>query len=209
MSLRRQPLDPFYPIFDHTDWLHRLLPLGIKLVQLRIKDMAEADLRSQIAEARDLCRAHDCQLIVNDYWQIAMDLDCDFIHLGQEDLDEADLPAIRRAGLRLGVSTHDPAELYRGLSVDPDYIALGPVYPTILKQMKWDPQGLDRVTEWKRLVGGIPLCAIGGMTADRAPGALAAGADIVSVVTDITLNTDPEARVKDWIAATDAARQRG
>lgn len=202
-------LDPFYPIFDHTDWLHRLLPMGIKLVQLRIKDTAEAELRTQIAEARDLCAAQGAQLIVNDYWQIAIDLGCDFIHLGQEDLDGADLPAIRRAGIRLGVSTHDPAELDRGLSVDPDYIALGPVYPTILKQMKWDPQGLDRVAEWKRLVGDIPLCAIGGMTAERAPGALEAGADIVSVVTDITLNTDPEARVKDWIAATDAARRKG
>lgn len=202
-------LDPFYPIFDHTDWLRRLLPIGIKLVQLRIKDMPKAELRTQIAEAQDLCQAHGCQLIVNDYWQIAIEEGCDFIHLGQEDLDEADLPAIRRAGLRLGVSTHDPAELDRALSVDPDYIALGPVYPTILKQMKWDPQGLDRVTEWKRLVGDIPLCAIGGMTAERAPGALTAGADIVSVVTDITLNTDPEARVKDWIAATNAARQKG
>ena len=199
-------LDPFYPILDSTDWLRRLLPLGIKLVQLRIKDVEDAELRAQIREAIDLCAAHGCQLIVNDYWQIAIDEGCDFIHLGQEDLDEADLPAIRRAGLRLGISTHDPAELDRGLSVGPDYIALGPVYPTILKQMPWAPQGLDRVTEWKRLVGDIPLCAIGGMTAERAPGALAAGADIVSVVTDITLNTDPEARVKDWIAATAAAR---
>ena len=199
-------LDPFYPIFDSTDWLRRLLPLGIKLVQLRIKDMPEPELRAQIRESRDLCAAHDCILIVNDYWQIAIDEGCDFIHLGQEDLDKADLPAIRRAGLRLGVSTHDPAELDRGLSVDPDYIALGPVYETILKQMPWAPQGLDRVTEWKRLVGDIPLCAIGGMTAERAPGALQAGADIVSVVTDITLNIDPEARVKDWIAATAAAR---
>ncbi|MEM9138570.1 MAG: thiamine phosphate synthase [Pseudomonadota bacterium] len=200
-------LDPFYPIFDGADWLRRTLPLGVKLVQLRIKEMPETALREEIRTARDLCRAHGAQLIVNDYWQIAIEEGCDFIHLGQEDLDDADLPAIRRAGIRLGVSTHDPTELDRGLSTDPDYVALGPVYPTILKAMKWAPQGVERITEWKRLVGDIPLCAIGGMTPERAVGALEAGADLVSVVTDITLNDDPERRVTEWIAATNAARE--
>ncbi|MEM1161612.1 MAG: thiamine phosphate synthase [Pseudomonadota bacterium] len=195
-------LDPFYPIVDSAEWVARLLPLGTKLVQLRIKDVPDRDIREQIAMARDLCRTHGAILVVNDYWEAAIDLGCDFIHLGQEDLDEADLAAISRAGLRLGVSTHDHAELDRGLSTNPDYVALGPVYPTILKKMRWREQGLDRVTEWKRLVGDVPLCAIGGMTAESAPGAIAAGADIVSVVTDITLNADPEARTREWIAAT-------
>ena len=195
-------LDRFYPIWDTTDWLRRLLPLGVKLVQLRIKDMDPDALRTEIRTARDLCHAHGATLIVNDYWQIAIDEGCDFIHLGQEDLDEADLPAIRRAGLRLGVSTHNHDELDRALSTNPDYIALGPVWPTILKKMPWDPQGLDRVTEWKRLVGDTPLCAIGGMTPDRARAALAAGADLCSVVTDITLNDNPEDRTREWIAAT-------
>ncbi|MEM6664653.1 MAG: thiamine phosphate synthase [Pseudomonadota bacterium] len=195
-------LDPFYPIVDSAEWVARLLPLGTKLVQLRIKDVPDRDIREQIEMARDLCRTHGAILVVNDYWEAAIDLGCSFIHLGQEDLDEADLPAISRAGLRLGVSTHDHAELDRGLSTNPDYVALGPVYPTILKKMRWREQGLDRVTEWKRLLGDVPLCAIGGMTAERAPGAIAAGADIVSVVTDITLNADPEARTREWIAAT-------
>lgn len=195
-------LDPFYPIFDSADWLRRTLPLGVRLVQLRIKDMPDPDLRAEIRAARDLCDAAGAVLIVNDHWQIAIDEGCTFIHLGQEDLDDADLPAIRRAGLRLGVSTHDHTELDRGLSVDPDYIALGPVWPTILKKMKWTEQGLDRVTEWKRLVGDVPLCAIGGMTPDRARAALAAGADLTSVVTDITLNDDPERRVREWVDAT-------
>jgi len=102
----------------------------------------------------------------------------------------------------LGVSTHDHAELDRALALAPDYIALGPVYPTILKQMKWHEQGLARLTEWKRLVGDIPLVAIGGMSVVRAGGAFAAGADIVSAVTDITLNPDPEARATEWLGAT-------
>lgn len=195
-------LDRFYPIFDRLDWVQRMLPLGVGLFQLRIKDMAAELLRSQIVGARDLAAAHGAKMVVNDHWEIAIDLGCDFVHLGQEDLAEADLPAIRRAGLRLGVSTHDHAELDRALSVSPDYVALGPVWPTILKKMPWAPQGLERVSEWKRLVGSTPLCAIGGLTPDRGRAALAAGADLVSVVTDITLNENPEDRVREWLAAT-------
>lgn len=195
-------LDKFYPIFDDVLWLERMLPLGVRLVQLRLKDRTSEDLRAQIARARDLCRAAGAVLVVNDYWQLAIELGCGFIHLGQEDLDSADLAAIRRAGLRLGVSTHDAAELERALALTPDYIALGPVYPTILKQMKWHQQGLEKVSEWKRLIGDIPLVAIGGMSVARAAGAFAAGADIVSVVTDITLHSDPEARLGDWLAVT-------
>ncbi|WP_171175283.1 thiamine phosphate synthase [Ruegeria sp. HKCCD8929] len=195
-------LDRFYPIFDHSDWLRRMLPLGVKLVQLRVKDQPEDVVREQIAVSRDLCRAHGAVLVVNDYWQAAIEVGCDWVHLGQEDLDDADLKAIRKAGLKLGVSTHDDDELERVLSMDPDYVALGPVYPTILKKMKWHQQGLPRVTEWKARVGDIPLVGIGGMSVERAPGVFEAGADIVSVVTDITLNDDPETRVQKWIEVT-------
>ncbi len=194
-------LPRFYPIFDSAEWVARALPLGVKLVQLRSKGLSEADTRTEVIAARDLCAKAGATLVVNDYWQIAIEEGCDFIHLGQEDLDDADMPAIRRANLRLGVSTHDDDELERGLSFDPTYIALGPVYPTILKKMKWTEQGLDCVTEWKARVGDTPLCAIGGMTVERAPGALDAGADIVSAVTDITLNDDPEARMRQWLVA--------
>ena len=195
-------LDRFYPIFDSLGWLDRALPLGVKLVQLRIKDASEADLRPVVARAQALCRAHGAVLVVNDHWRVAIETGCDWVHLGQEDLDAADLPALRRAGLNLGISTHDHAELDRALSLSPDYVALGPVHPTILKKMKWHQQGLERVTEWKRLVGDLPLVAIGGMTPERTAGAFEAGADIVAAVTDITLSDDPEARVRQWIEAT-------
>ena len=195
-------LDRFYPIFDDVDWLRRTLPLGVRLVQLRIKDRPEAELRQAIRQAQALCRSHSAVLVVNDHWRLAIEAGCDWVHLGQEDLDTADMPAIRRAGLRLGISTHDYAELDRALSLAPDYVALGPVYPTILKTMRWEQQGLERVTEWRRLVGPIPLVAIGGMSVERAAEAFAAGADIVSAVTDITLHADPEARVRAWIEAT-------
>lgn len=195
-------LDRFYPIFDHCGWLERLLPLGIKLVQLRAKDLSPGDTRDEIRRAKDLCEENDTQLIVNDYWQIAIEEGCNYIHLGQEDLEDADLDAIRAAGLKLGVSTHDPDELDKALAVKPDYVALGPIYPTILKKMKWHQQGVEKLTEWKAIVGNVPLVGIGGMSVERAPGVLEAGADIVSVVTDITLSDDPEARVREWLAVT-------
>ena len=195
-------LDRFYPIFDDADWIERMLPLGVRLVQLRVKDRPEAETRAEIARARDLCAAAGVTLVVNDHWRLAIEEGCGFVHLGQEDLDEADVPAIRAAGLKLGVSTHDEAELDRALALKPDYIALGPVYPTILKAMKWGPQGLERVAAWRARIGDAPLVAIGGFTVDRAAGAFEAGADVVSAVTDITLNPDPEARVRDWLAAT-------
>lgn len=195
-------LDRFYPIWDSTDWMRRLLPLGVKLVQLRIKDQSDDVLRAEVALAKQLCAAHDCQLIVNDYWEVAIDEGCDYVHLGQEDLDDADVPAIRRAGIRMGISTHDHAELDRALALDPDYIALGPIYPTILKKMKWHEQGLERLDDWREQIGETPLVAIGGLTVARAAGAFAHGADVVSVVTDITLNQDPEARCAEWIKAT-------
>ncbi len=197
MSLPR-----FYPIFDSADWVSRALAVGVRMIQLRMKDASDEALRAEIARARDLARQAGAILVVNDHWRLAIELGCDWLHLGQEDLDGADLSAIRGAGLRLGVSTHDGAELDRALSVGPDYVALGPVWPTILKKMPWAPQGLDRVAEWRRRVDAVPLVAIGGLTPERGRAALDAGADVVSAVTDITLNPDPEARMREWLRVT-------
>ncbi len=196
-------LPRFYPIFDSSDWLERMLPLGVRFVQLRIKDRPAPETRAEIRRGIALARRHGAMLVVNDHWRIAIDEGADWVHLGQEDLDGADIAALRDHGIRLGLSTHDDTELARALAHDPDYIALGPVWPTILKAMKWAPQGLERVTEWKRRVGATPLCAIGGMTPERGRAALAAGADLVSAVTDITLNDDPEARLREWLTLED------
>lgn len=195
-------LDPFYPVVDSAAWVQRLLPLGVKLVQLRIKDAAGGCLLAEIRAALAACRARAAQLVVNDHWQLALDAGADFVHLGQEDLDGADLPALRRRGVRLGLSTHSDAELERALAQAPDYIALGPVYPTTLKQMPWSPQGLPRIGEWKRKIGALPLVAIGGITLQRAQGCFDAGADAVAMVSDITRHTDPDARTRDWLRAT-------
>lgn len=199
-------LDPFYPIVDSAAWIERLVPLGVRLVQLRIKDMPDASLRDEIRRARTLCARAGCQLIVNDHWRIALDEGCDFVHLGQEDLAEADLSAIRAAGMKLGISTHDEAELETALAAEPDYVALGPVYPTILKPMTWAPQGLDRLTLWRERIGTLPLVAIGGLTVDRLEGVFSHGADSAAVVTDIALHPHPETRTREWIEKTAVRR---
>ncbi len=195
-------LDPFYLIVDDARWLERLLPLGSKLVQLRIKDRPENEIRSQIRAAQKLCKAFGARLVINDFWRLALEEDCDFVHLGQGDLDGADIAALRAKGVRLGVSTHDEAELDRALSLSPDYIALGPIYSTLLKKMSFAPQGLERLGDWKRRIGDIPLVAIGGLTPERARLVLRAGADSACVVTDILRNPEPEGRAREWIAAT-------
>jgi thiamine-phosphate pyrophosphorylase len=188
-----------YPIVDSAAWIRRLLPAGVRLVQLRIKDRSAGQLRADIRESQARCERAGAQLVVNDHWQLALEEGCDFVHLGQGDLDTADLQALRRAGVRIGISTHDEAELARALKLEPDYIALGPIYPTLLKVMAFAPQGLGRIGEWKRRIGAIPLVAIGGITLERLPGVLAAGADSAAVVTDIVRNPEPEKHMERWV----------
>jgi thiamine-phosphate pyrophosphorylase len=189
-----------YPVVDSAAWVQRLVSVGVRLIQLRVKERPDAEIRGEIREAKGLCARAGAQLIVNDYWMLALAEGCDFVHLGQGDLDTADVPAIRKAGVRIGISTHSHLELTRALALNPDYVALGPIYPTVLKVMPWGPQGLERITEWKQRVGDIPLVAIGGLTVERLPGVFQAGADSAAVVNDIVSNPDPEGRARQWLA---------
>lgn len=188
-----------YPIVEDARWIERVLPTGVQWVQLRVKDRPAEAIRAEIRRARALCTAVGAELVVNDYWQLAIEERCPWVHLGQGDLAGADIAALRRAQLRIGISTHSDDELERALQIDPDYVALGPIYPTLLKQMPWAPQGLPRLGEWKRRIGAIPLVAIGGLTLERLAGVYAAGADCAAVVTDIVRHADPEQRLRDWI----------
>ena len=189
----------FYPVVDDVRWVRRLLPLGVRTIQLRIKERSEAEVRRQIREALAIAADHDgCQMIVNDYWRAAIREGAAWLHLGQEDLAGADLVAIRAAGIRLGVSTHSPEELADALDARPDYVALGPIYETTLKKMPWSPQGLERIGEWKARLA-CPLVAIGGITLERAPAVLAAGADSIAVVSDVLRAPDPDGRARAWL----------
>ena len=192
--------DIFYPIVPDFAWLQRLVPLGVKTIQLRLKDAPADVITREIAASLDLCARYGCQLIVNDYWREALALGADYVHLGQEDLVAADVSALKAKGVRLGISTHSQDELAIALAVAPDYVALGPIYETKLKAMPWAPQGLDHVADWKRRIGALPLIAIGGITPERAGGVVAAGADSVAVITDFFTHADPQVRVREWLA---------
>lgn len=192
-------LDRFYPIVPDVGWLERIVPLGVKLVQLRIKGASGKDVAAQAKRAAGVCREHDCLLVLNDFWEVALDAGINFVHLGQEDLRDADLEAIKLAGVRFGVSTHNQAELDLALAAEPDYVALGPIYETKLKAMPWAPQGLEKINEWRLKIGKLPLVAIGGLTPERAAAVIDAGADSLAVITDFVTASDPDLRIQLWL----------
>jgi thiamine-phosphate pyrophosphorylase len=191
--------DRFYPVVNSVAWVARLALLGAGTIQLRAKDLNDSEALQIVADALEVIKGTDAKLVVNDYWRAAIVAGAKHLHLGQEDLAEADLKAIRDAGLTLGISTHDDAELETALRADPYYIALGPIFPTTLKSMRFAPQGIPKITEWKKRIGGIPLVAIGGIKLEQAGEIFAAGADSIAVVSDVTQHSDPDARVRAWL----------
>ena len=191
--------DRFYAIVDSVDWVRRLAALGVGTVQLRAKDLNDAEALQIVTDSLEAVKGTRTKLVVNDYWRAAIVAGAQHLHLGQEDLAEADLGEIRKAGLTLGLSTHDDQELETALAAQPDYVALGPIFPTTLKSMRFAPQGIPKITTWKQRVGNIPLVAIGGIKLEQAEEIFAAGADSIAVVSDVTQNADPDARVRAWL----------
>src|ERR1700704_4015496 len=191
--------DRFYPVVDSVAWIARLAKLGVGTVQLRAKDLDDGAALQLVTDALAVTKDTPIKLVVNDYWRAAIVAGARHLHLGQEDLADADLKAIRNAGLSLGISTHDDDELETALRAKPDYIALGPIFPTTLKSMRFAPQGIAKITEWKRRIGALPLVAIGGIKFEQAAAIFAAGADSIAVVSDVTQNADPDARVRAWL----------
>jgi thiamine-phosphate pyrophosphorylase len=191
--------DRFYPVVDSVAWVARLALLGAGTIQLRAKNLNDSEALQTVTDALEMVRGTPAKLVVNDYWRAAIVAGAKHLHLGQEDLAAADLAAIREAGLTLGISTHDDEELTTALRAKPDYIALGPIFPTTLKSMRFAPQGIAKITEWKKRIGGIPLVAIGGIKLEQAREIFAAGADSIAVVSDITQNAEPDARVRAWL----------
>jgi len=201
--MRAHP-DRFYPIVDTVAWVERLAKLGVRTVQLRAKDLDAASARELVRDALKAVDGTKCEIVVNDYWQAAISESADHVHLGQEDIETADISTIKKSGITLGISTHDHEELEIALRHKPDYVALGPIYETTLKKMPFAPQGYARITEWKKLIGKVPLIAIGGIKLEHAKDIFAAGADSIAVVSDVTQNQNPDQRVRDWLAHTRA-----
>jgi thiamine-phosphate pyrophosphorylase len=188
----------FYPVVHDAAWVQQLLDWGVRTIQLRIKaadhgpDEIEWEVRAAVEAGKQVPGA---QVFINDHWQLALAAGAYGVHLGQEDLDTADIQALRRAGLRLGLSTHTPAELARARAVQPSYLAIGPIYPTTLKVMPYAPVGLAQLKDWALLAAPYPVVAIGGISLDRLPGVLACLSgdnDGVAVVSAVTLAADPQ-----------------
>lgn len=185
-----------YPVVDSAEWVERLLELGVKSTQLRIKDPQDPALEAQIAQIIAAGDAHQAQVFVNDYWQLAIDHQAYGIHLGQEDLETADLTQIQQAGLRLGLSTHGYYEILRAAEFSPSYIALGHIFPTTTKDMPSKPQGLSRLALYQQLIGqDFPTVAIGGIDLSRAGSVWRTGVSSVAVVRAVTQAADTGAAV--------------
>ncbi|APS28382.1 thiamine phosphate synthase [Pectobacterium brasiliense] len=185
-----------YPVVDSVEWIERLLGVGVKTIQLRIKDRSDEQAEAEVIRAIALGRRYQAQLFINDYWRLAVKHQAYGVHLGQEDLDTTDLAAIKQAGLRLGVSTHDDRELARAVAINPSYIALGHIFPTQTKDMPSAPQGLAELARHiSDLQGRFPTVAIGGISTDRVPAVLKTGVGSIAVVSAIT-------QAPDWQQAT-------
>ena len=199
----------FYPVVPTAEWVERLLAWGVRTIQLRIKaaDHTPRDIAAQVHAAVSAGnKVPGAQVFINDHWQLALAEKAYGVHLGQEDLDTAELaalPELKRAGLRLGLSTHTPTELARAHAVQPSYLAIGPIYPTTLKVMPYEPVGLERLATWAKqaaLYPRLPVVAIGGISLARMPGVLACGVDGVAVVSAVTLADDPQQAALEGLA---------
>lgn len=179
-----------YPVVDSVEWIERLLKTGVTTLQLRIKDKQPEDVEQAIIEAIKLGKHYHARLFINDYWQLAIKHHAYGVHLGQEDLDIADLNAIKQSGLRLGISTHDEAELQRAKILHPSYIALGHIFPTTTKEMPSKPQGLKALKHQVEQTPDFPTVAIGGISLERVPDVVATGVGSVALVSAITKAPD-------------------
>jgi len=188
----------FYPIVDRSAWLETILPTGVKTVQLRIKDLKGEELEKEIEKAVAISRHYDARLYINDYWQLACKYKSFGVHLGQEDLAQADIWQIQKENLRLGISTHNYAEIARALSYRPSYIAIGPIHHTTTKEMVHRPQGVEALRRWRRSLN-YPLVAIGGIFLSNAEPILQAGADSIAVVRDVCDAENPSQRCLQWL----------
>ena len=185
-----------YGVMPDADWVKRMVDAELPTVQLRFKSEDKSKIKKQIRESVKAVQDSKTLLFINDYWREAIDAEAYGVHLGQEDLELADLEAIRVSGLRLGLSTHGYAEMAYADRFCPSYIAMGAVFPTNLKRMPTAPQGLGRLYQYAKLLSHYPLVAIGGIDQDSIHAVSKSGVGSVAVVRAITQASDPKAAVK-------------
>lgn len=181
-----------YPVVNRFEWVKKLIPLGVKTIQLRIKDLSGQELEREIQQSITLANEHQVRLFVNDYWELAIRYGAYGVHVGQASLSKTDFIAINQANLRLGISTHSYFELAKAMTYRPSYVALGAIYPTTSKLISFPPQGLNTLARWRRLVP-CQLVAIGGISISRLPEVLSTGVDGVAMISAITNADDLKA----------------
>lgn len=201
-----QPFKPchrlgLYPVVDSYSWVEMLLKLGVKTIQLRIKERTET-LEEEMRRSIALAKKYGATLFINDYWEMALKLNAEAVHLGQSDLDAADLEAIRNQGLLLGVSTHCYFEVARAHAICPSYIAIGPIYPTTSKEMPFLAQGIEHLQRWQRTLN-YPLVAIGGINLERMPDVVATGVQGIALISAITQANDPQKATEQLLSFID------
>ena len=185
-----------YAVMPDADWVKRMVDAEVPTVQLRYKDENRSAIKEQITQAVNAVKGSKTLLFINDFWQDAIEAGAYGVHLGQEDLEHADLDAIRAAGLRLGLSTHGYAEMVYADRFCPSYIAMGAVFPTQLKKMPTAPQGLGRLYKYAQLMNNYPLVAIGGIDESSIHAVSQSGVGSVAVVRAITQSDYPQEAVK-------------
>lgn len=181
-----------YAVLPDAAWVGRMARAGVPTVQLRFKSDDVGAITREVQAAVKAVQDTDALLFINDHWQAAIKAGAYGVHLGQEDLEVADLHAIRAASLRLGLSTHGYAEMLRADRWSPSYMALGAVFPTTLKRMATAPQGTGRLQRYAQLMRAYPLVAIGGIDAERLPQVMASGVRSAAVVRALVSAKDPE-----------------
>ncbi|WP_440054301.1 thiamine phosphate synthase [Pseudoalteromonas sp. T1lg65] len=191
-----------YAVVDSADWVEKCLSLGVKTVQLRIKDAQQANLEQEIETAISLGNKYGAKVFINDYWELALKYNAYGVHLGQEDIATANLAAIQQAGMRLGISTHGFYEMLRAHNYRPSYLAFGAIYPTTTKDMTGQIQGLEKLRHFVPLMEGhYPTVAIGGINLQRAPEVASTGVGSIAVVRAITEADEPQLAVDQLIQA--------
>jgi hydroxymethylpyrimidine kinase/phosphomethylpyrimidine kinase/thiamine-phosphate diphosphorylase len=185
-----------YPVVNSLYWLKRLLPLGLEIIQLRLKNQTQPELEQIIIEALALSKQYKTRLFINDYWQLAIKHAAYGVHIGQEDLLDADLKAIHNAGLRLGISTHGCYEFLLAQQLKPSYLAIGAIFSTQTKDMTGQIQGVENLKHILKLATDIPVVAIGGINHQRAQQVWQTGVDSIAVATAITKSDNAELAVK-------------
>jgi hydroxymethylpyrimidine kinase/phosphomethylpyrimidine kinase/thiamine-phosphate diphosphorylase len=185
-----------YPVVDSIAWLKRLLPLNLEIIQLRLKNHSIETLDNLIQQAVALSKNYPTRVFINDYWQLAIKHQAYGVHIGQEDLQETDLTAIKQAGLCLGISTHGCYEFLLAQQLKPSYLAIGAIFPTKTKNMTGQIQGINNLQHLLKLAEDIPVVAIGGINLERAKQVWQTGVDAIAVVTAITQADAPEKAIK-------------